>query len=121
VNIRPCSLTGRERAILQPAVDRGGHDWTEIEGWLADGCGQLWDIDGRAVCLTVAYEDNTLVAVLMAGEGAREWVPPFVEAMRSVPQHRGMRFQAIGRKGWARLLPGWRCDDRGDHVILTEP
>lgn len=54
-------------------MDRGGVTWGEVEGWLAEGSGCLWEINGgQAYVLTVATETE-IEGVLAGGEGAREW------------------------------------------------
>lgn len=112
MNYRPVPLTDAARAKLQPAMDRGNTSWPEVEGWLAEGSAQVWEINGgQAYVLTVATETE-IEGVLAGGEGAREWARPFGEAMKHHPLHQGRTLSVTGRKGWARLLPEWTRHDR---------
>lgn len=107
----PAPLTGDARDKLQPALARSNVTWAEVEGWLNAGHALLWKIDGgKAYVLTVATE-NEIEGLLAGGADAREWAVPFGRFMRAHPLHAGKRLVVNGRKGWRRLLTGWREDN----------
>lgn len=92
-------------------------DWPQVEAWLAEGSGCLWEINyGQAYALTVATED-AIEGVLAGGTGAKEWAVPFERAMQALPVHEGKPLHIMGRKGWRRLLPHWTV--RGDGMRLS--
>lgn len=101
-------LTDAARDKLQPAIERSNVTWPVVERWLDDGHALLWQIEGgRAYVLAVSSE-HEIEGVLAGGEGALEWVRPFERFMRDHPLHAGKQLVINGRKGWRRLLKGWR-------------
>lgn len=116
MNFRAVPLTRAARTKLQPAMDRSNTNWAEVEGWLAEGSGCVWEINGgQAYVLTVATETE-IEGVLAGGSGAREWARPFGKAMKEHPLHKGRGLSVVGRRGWARLLPEWTRE--GDELRL---
>lgn len=109
-------MTDAAFLALDRAVERDGHDWAEILGWMKRRKAVLWSIGGVGFVLTFANSENEIEVLLAGGERAAECVGPWEAKMLTVPAHKGCTLRVDGRKGWRRLLPNWNCDENG---VLT--
>lgn len=107
------------RALLAPAVVRGGNDWGEVEGDLATGRAQLWlTMKDRPVNATVTRRDGDTLEVWLCGGAVLSGALPFLETILAAAKADGMtNARIIGRKGWARVLHRWGWRQRGDDLV----
>lgn len=118
--VTPVVITDEIRAIIQPSVERGGHDWNEVNRWFEIGAACTWAIGDLGYVVTLANTDNEIEAVLCGGERARDWIEPLEAAVSAFPAHRGHTLRIEARRGWKRLLPHWNATDLPNgRVLLT--
>ena len=93
------------KALLEPAAKRGGVPvlapneavWAVYDGHL------------RAVATTRLTDAGHGEIILCGGSEAKEWAAPLADMICDWFRAEGMQAARIyGRKGWARLLKGWR-------------
>lgn len=98
-------------------------DWTKIEAFLEpasklggvpilDEHEALWIVhDGHLIAAATARltEDGIGEIVLCGGVGASDWAQALADTICDWFRDEGMDYARIyGRKGWARVLKGWR-------------
>lgn len=113
------------RSLIRRAVERTNlSHFRDIEYDIIHGDGLLWlawngeKIEAAATTVLVEANDG-LVCVLTAcgGEDMEHWLP-LLRQIEDYAKHEGCRCVRIyGRKGWARVLDGYRAE----HVILERP
>ncbi|MCB4860791.1 hypothetical protein K7W03_14445 [Sphingobium sp. PNB] len=93
------------KALLEPAARRGGVPvlapseavWAVYEGHL------------RAVATARLTDAGHGEIILCGGSEAKEWAAPLADMICEWFRDEGMKAARIyGRRGWVRLLPGWR-------------
>lgn len=119
--VRRVPLTGEVKRQLSRSLKRSAWTWTEIEEWIAAGVAAVWQIGSDAWAITAANADDEIDVVVAGGRGAKRATQPFLEAMESLPIHRGLTLRIEGRRGWKRWCKGWHCEEAGGgDVILTK-
>jgi hypothetical protein len=130
VPIQPAELRDRVRFVmphLDPAIERGGDAFaSDIFLEVASGNMQLWEIeqDGRTVgaCITkvaVRPRRKVVTVVYLGSVGSAhmpEWLPLLGEIEGWAKAIGAHCVQVVGRKGWKRVLEGYRADS----VVLTK-
>ena len=100
-------LTVEAIKALDPAIQRGGHDWWAIAGDLDAGGACLWCADGLAWLITRPDDAGVIEAIAAGGRQAGRWARPIEQAIRAHPAHKGRRLRIWGRHGWRRYFPDW--------------
>ena len=116
--VQPVPLTDEAKSALDGSL--GPIGWPEVEGWLADAVACVWRVGAEAWALTFVNECEEVEIIAAGGRGAWAAVPPFEKHMRELPEHEGMTLRVEGRKGWARLLPHWECENMADGSVLLK-
>jgi hypothetical protein len=120
-NVWPAVKHLIERAILRTGLNLTADvEYDTLRGdsllWLA------WDAEARAIraaaTTVLARTDTELVCILTAcgGERMREWLPLLAKIEAYARAEGCGGFRIYGRKGWARVLDGYRVE----HVILRK-
>ena len=119
--VRRVPLTDEIKQGLAPSLATSDWDWPEIERWLADGVAAVWQIGADAWGITAANSDDEIDIIVAGGRGANRAARPFLQAMETLPVHRGLTLRLEGRRGWKRFCAGWDCEEvGGGDVILTK-
>jgi len=100
-------LTVEAVAALDPAMQRGGHDWVELADDLDSGGACLWRVDDIAWLVTRPDDAGVIEAIAAGGRQAARWARPIEAAIRAHPAHQGRRLRIWGRHGWRRYFPDW--------------
>ena len=103
------------RHLLIPALQWAAEKTeNEVIAELDSGLAQLWigeDRDARCgvvTCLSRTTRGLVCEIWLMGGRGRRDWLH-FIQHIEECARERGcIAIELIGRKGWARVLPGYR-------------
>jgi len=110
------ALWGDVRAMLAPAMERGGNDWNALEDALAANLAQLWLATDPPMAAVTRIDGDTLELWVAGGaviEGARH-LETAVEASKAAGTTNG---RIIGRKGWARVLKPWGWRPEGGELV----
>ena len=96
-------------AILEPALERCGGTLDDVQAALDSGHAQLWELGDSAVVTQVCDGGRTLRVWLAGGnlDKLRRGLPVLDEVAR---EFGCSRIEIEGRKGWARVLTGYRVD-----------
>lgn len=108
----------RATDFIKPAMQRGGMgDFSEVERDVLSGDALLWVaydpvameiLAGAVTQLTIENEIKTCTIVACGGKGWSRF-GHFVERLEQFAKDEGCSGVRIcGRKGWARVLPGYR-------------
>src|SRR4051812_28938576 len=108
--------------LVHRAVKRTNLSHTlDIDAAVLGGDGLLWlALDGTtikaAATTALVRTDRELVCILTAcgGQGMRQWLPLIGKIETYAKAEGCARVRIYGRKGWVRVLDGYRID----HVIL---
>jgi hypothetical protein len=115
------AVTPAIRAMLDPAVKAGGHDWSELEARLSEGRACLWLAGDSGCVLTQVDAEDVCDVALGGGRDAHSWVGAMEAAIRAHPAHAEVqRYRIWGRGGWRRLFPHWRFVGVEDGLAVLE-
>lgn len=107
------------KALLAPAVVRGGNDWGELESDLATGRAQLWlTVKDRPINATVTRRDGDTIEIWLCGGAVLSGALPFLETILAAAKADGAtNARIIGRKGWRRVLQPWGWRQARDDLV----
>lgn len=107
------------KALLAPAVERGGNDWAELTTALDTNRAQLWlTTDPHPVAAMVTRKDGDTLEIWLAGGAVLSGSVPFLETAIEASKQAGMtNGRIIGRKGWDRVLRGYGWHRSGDDLV----
>lgn len=117
------------KAMLSPALELGGEDWTRTERDLASSAMQLWAVieDGILAAATVtrisAGNRGEVVEVfLVGGEGYPRWLAALNGQIEQAAREIGcVAMRAWGRAGWKKPLAelGWSASMMAYEKVLS--
>lgn len=120
MQVKPVLLTDAIKRAMQPSLDMGNCNWSEIEKAVAECAACVWQVGDQAWIVTYANADDEIEILLCGGRGALEVAEPFERHMLSLPAHKGMTFRIEGRKAWKRIFKTWDCVEKDGSVLLTK-
>lgn len=105
------------KALLEPAAKRGGVPVLETDEVVFAVYGE--GLEGAATArLTV---EGFGEVVLVGGRDYRRWIHELDRAIGDAMKAQGMKtVRAYGRKGWVKVLTGWRVIGEQDGAIGYE-
>jgi len=105
------------KAMLTPALERGGEDWAKTEAALSADEMRLWAVieDGTLTAATVTRisvgnRGEVVEVFLVGGEGYERWLAPLNDQIEQAARDIGcVEMRAWGRSGWKKPLAalGW--------------
>lgn len=111
------SLWPQARAMLTPALERGGEDWGKVEAEIGSGDMQIWAVveDGiltaaTATRISMGSRGEVVEVFLVGGEGHVRWLAPLNDRIEQAARDIGcVSMRAWGRAGWKKPLAalGW--------------
>lgn len=115
------ALWPQVRFHLQRAVDRGWSDWRVIEDDVLNNRSTLWvayDLEGvHAAAITQVTWDGVCEIIACGGKRMKQFMP-LLRQIEFFSRNAGCKaMRIIGRKGWARMLPDYKCEA----IVLERP
>lgn len=105
---------------IKAAIERTGlSDFADIEAEVLSGLQLVWIAwDGKDIlaAATTKLARGVCVLVACAGYDRERWLPLFAKIEQYAKDESCYRMRIYGRKGWERVLDGYRVE----HVILEK-
>lgn len=105
----------KAKALLWPAIERGGNHAAQVEAELGAGRAQLWlgvEGDAPVIAAISRMDGDTFEIWLAAGPILSRGLRFLDRAIEAAKEDGATNGRIIGRKGWQRVLRtrGWRLD-----------